>query len=123
MTKTILTIDDHGDIRRLIRMTLEFFNHTVIEASSGEEGMQLMRTRKPDLVLLDVMMPVMNGLQTAELIRNDPSINQIPIIMLTAVDRSADIAAGLAAGAKFYLSKPFSPADLLDKIDAVFESA
>jgi two-component system, OmpR family, phosphate regulon response regulator PhoB len=123
MSKTILTIDDHGDIRSLIRMTLEFFNHKVIEASGGEEGLRLMRAHKPDLVLLDVMMPKLNGIQTAELIRNDPSLNKTPIIMLTAIDRSADIEAGLAAGAKYYLTKPFSPADLLDKIDAVLEAS
>jgi len=123
MSKLVLTIDDQSDIRSLIRMTLEFFDHTVIEANSGEEGIRLMRSRKPDLVLLDVMMPGMNGLQVAKIICNDPLIKNIPIIMLTAINNSSDVAAGLAVGAKFYLKKPFSPADLLDKIDAVLEGA
>lgn len=112
----ILTIDDQPDIRRLIRMTLEFDGYDVIEASSGQEGIQLALEKKPDLILLDVMMPDMDGIYVSQCIRADPTLSAIPIVMLTALARDTGLDKGLDAGASFYLTKPFGPIELLDTI-------
>lgn len=113
MPKTVLTIDDQADIRRLVRMTLEFDGYKVLEASDGEEGLHLARLHKPDLVLLDVMMPGLDGLAVSTTMRADPALQNIPVVMLTALDRDSDMDAGLEAGAKAYLNKPFGPVELL----------
>lgn len=118
MKKTILTIDDQADIRRLVRMTLEYDGYTVLEASEGEQGLVLARSRRPDLILLDVMMPGLDGLMVGKALQADPQLSRIPVIMLTALDRDADIDAGLGAGAKAYLCKPFGPVELLQMIES-----
>lgn len=116
MPKTVLTIDDQADIRRLVRMTLEFDGYKVLEASDGEEGLHLARTQKPDLVLLDVMMPGLDGLAVSATMQADPVLKEIPVVMLTALDRDSDMDAGMEAGAKAYLNKPFGPVELLKLI-------
>ena len=116
VAKTVLTIDDQADIRRLVRMTLEFDGYKVLEASDGEEGLHLARTHKPDLVLLDVMMPGLDGLAVSTTMRADPALKDIPVVMLTALDRDSDMDAGMEAGAKAYLNKPFGPVELLKLI-------
>ena len=113
MKKTILTIDDKTDIRRLVRMTLEFDGHTVLEATNGPEGLELARNKKPDLILLDVMMPGLDGFEVGRILRDDPQLRQIPVIMLTALDNPNDRETGLATGARAYLNKPFGPKELL----------
>lgn len=113
MTYTVLTIEDQPDIRRLIRMTLEFKHFTVIEAGDGQQGLALARSRSPDLILLDVMMPGLDGLAVSQTLAQDPVLSRIPIIMLSALGSPADMAAGLDTGAKAYLVKPFSPWELL----------
>lgn len=118
MNKTILTIDDQADIRRLVRMTLEYDGYTVLEASEGQEGLALARSRRPDLILLDVMMPGIDGLMVSKTLQADPQLCRIPVIMLTALDRDADIDAGLEAGARAYLCKPFGPVELLQMIES-----
>jgi len=118
MKKTILTIDDQADIRRLVRMTLEYDGYTVLEASEGEEGLSLARSRRPDLILLDVMMPGIDGLMVSKTLQADPQLSRIPVIMLTALDRDADIDAGMEAGARAYLCKPFGPVELLQMIES-----
>jgi len=87
MSRRILTIDDQSDIRRLIRMTLEFEGFEVLEASGGEEGLAMARKHQPDLILLDVMMPGLNGLAVSKTLAADPVLRQIPVVMLTALDR------------------------------------
>ena len=118
MKKTILTIDDQADIRRLVRMTLEYDGYTVLEASEGEEGLALARNRRPDLILLDVMMPGIDGLMVSKTLQADPQLSRIPVIMLTALDRDSDIYAGMEAGARAYLCKPFGPVELLQMIES-----
>jgi len=118
MKKTILTIDDQADIRRLVRMTLEYDGYTVLEASEGEEGLALARNRRPDLILLDVMMPGIDGLMVSKTLQADPQLSRIPVIMLTALDRDSDIDAGMEAGARAYLCKPFGPVELLQMIES-----
>jgi len=118
MKKIILTIDDQADIRRLVRMALEYDGYTVLEASEGEQGLALARSHRPDLILLDVMMPGVDGLMVSKTLQADPQLSRIPVIMLTALDRDSDIDAGLEAGARAYLCKPFGPAELLQMIES-----
>lgn len=123
MSRRVLTIDDQADIRRLIRLTLEFEGYDVLEASGGEEGLAMVRREKPDLVLLDVMMPGVNGLTVARTLANDPELCDIPVVMLTALDRDSDVEAGLDAGAKVYLAKPFGPLELLERVASLIAAS
>lgn len=118
MGKRILIVEDHADIRRLIRMTLEFEDHEIHEAANADEGLLQARQERPDLLLLDVMMPgTMDGLGLCRLVKNDPDLNRPHVILLTARGQSQDIEAGLAAGADAYLLKPFSPLKLIETIN------
>lgn len=117
MPATILTIEDQPDIRRLIRMTLEFAGHRVLEADDGPSGLALLRRERPALVLLDVMMPGMSGLEVARAIADDPSSRELPVIFITSNDDEHDRQAGLALGAVAYLRKPFGPRALLALIE------
>ena len=116
MTRTVLTIEDQPDIRRLIRMTLEFKGFKVHEAANGPEGLQQARNLKPDLILLDVMMPGMDGLTVSTTLAADPALRQIPVIMLSALGTADAVQAGLQTGVRAYLVKPFSPWELVDLV-------
>ncbi len=114
--KKILIVEDHADIRRLIRMTLEFEDYAIFEAEDGEQGIRIAKEVQPDLVLLDVMMPgSLNGLQVCRLLKSRP--NPPRILLLTARGRSEDFEAGLHAGSDAYLVKPFSPLQLMETIE------
>ena len=113
MRHRILTIEDQPDIRRLIRMTLEFKGYEVIEADDGEHGLRLARQQRPDLILLDVMMPGVNGLEVSRRLGQDPQLHDVPVVMLSALGQANDVQAGLATGVRAYLVKPFSPWELL----------
>jgi CheY-like chemotaxis protein len=117
MSKTVLTVEDQPDIRRLIRMTLEFKGYQVVEASSGAEGIEAARRHRPDLILLDKMMPGMDGLTVSRTLAADPSLASIPRVMLSALGMAEDRKAGLEAGVVAYLVKPFSPMALLNLVD------
>ncbi|NDY90485.1 response regulator transcription factor [Ideonella livida] len=123
MKRRVLTIDDQADIRRLIRMTLEFEGFEVLEASHGEEGLAMARREKPDLILLDVMMPGINGLAVSQALQADERLSRIPVVMLTALDRDSDMEAGLAAGAKVYLAKPFGPIELIETVGQLIDES
>lgn len=111
----ILLVEDHADIRRLIRMTLEFEPVEIREAADAAAGLSVAREWHPDLVLLDVMMPGgMDGLDLCRALRADPQLQDVPVVMLSACGHASDRQAGLAAGATAYLVKPFSPMQLLD---------
>lgn len=113
--KKILIVEDHADIRRLIRMTLEFENYAIFEAADGERGLYMAQEVKPDLVLLDVMMPGgIDGLTVCRLLKAQP--NPPRILLLTARGRSEDLQEGVLAGSDAYLVKPFSPLQLIDTI-------
>ena len=120
-TRTVLTIEDQPDIRRLIRMTLEFKGFTVHDAGDGQQGLAKARQARPDLILLDVMMPGMNGMEVSRALCADPVLSGIPVVMLSALGNKVDIEAGLQAGARAYLVKPFSPFELLDKVAALID--
>lgn len=122
--KSVLIVEDHADIRRLIRMTLEFEACTIHEADDADAGLAALRAEQPDVVFLDVMMPgEHNGLDLCRTIKADPTLAGVTVVILSARGTSADREAGLDAGADAYLVKPFSPMELLALLDSVAEAA
>ncbi|MBT9511133.1 MAG: response regulator [Acidovorax sp.] len=118
MTKRILIVEDHSDIRKLIRMTLEFEDYEIHDAASADEGLEAVRQLRPQLLLLDVMMPgAMNGLDLCRLVKSTPEFGFPQVILLSARGQSQDVEAGMNAGADAYLLKPFSPLKLIETID------
>ena len=113
---SILLIEDDKTIRLALGFTLTNAGYELTVATDGAEGLEVARTTNPDLILLDVMLPKLSGLEVARLLRNDG--NKVPIIMLTALDQETDKVAGLDAGADDYVTKPFSTAELLARIRA-----
>ena len=116
---TILVVDDEPSIVDLVRFTLEDADVRVVEASDGAEALVLARRIKPDLILLDVQMPRLDGLEGCRQLRREPAFARAPIILLTAAGQEADRARGLGAGADEYLTKPFSPLALLALVEAL----
>ena len=116
---TILVVDDEPSIVDLVRFTLEDADVRVVEASDGAEALVLARRIKPDLILLDVQMPRLDGLEVCRQLRREPAFASAPIILLTAAGQEADRARGLGAGADEYLTKPFSPLALLALVEAL----
>lgn len=124
MTRTSLIVEDHADIRKLIRMTLEFEDFEIHEVNNAPAAIEQAGNLKPDLVLLDVMMPgAFDGLEACRRLRADPRHARAKIILLSARGQASDVQAGLQAGADAYLLKPFSPLQLLDTIQASFIKA
>lgn len=122
--KIILVVEDQADIRQLIRMTLEFGPYEVHEAENGESGWHMVQALRPDLVLLDVMMPgSLDGYQVCQKVKVERSLQHIPVVMLTARGLPADLAMGRQAGANAYLAKPFSPLELIDTVDKLLTEA
>lgn len=120
MTHRILIVEDQPDICKLIRMTLEFGDFEIHEANDGETGLNMARAIKPHVMLLDVMMPgLLDGYQVCTRIKQDPDLNQIQVVMLTARGQATDLAAGEAAGADAYLVKPFSPLELIERVETM----
>ena len=118
--KRVLIVEDQADIRKLIRMTLEFGDFELHEAADGESGLNLARAVRPHVMLLDVMMPgLLDGYQVCRHIKQDPQLKAIQVIMLTARGQATDVAAGEDAGADAYLVKPFSPLELIDRVEAM----
>jgi DNA-binding response OmpR family regulator len=115
--KRILIVDDHQDIRELVRMTLEVDGYEVHEAADGDAGLREAARTNPDLMLLDVMMPgSLDGLGVCRKLRADASRRRMKVVMLSARGQAADRKAGLEAGADAYLCKPFSPRQLLQVV-------
>ncbi len=114
--KKILLIDDSSFFAKLIQNVLETVDYVVIHASSGEEGLHLVRKEKPDLVLLDVVMPDMDGFEVCKILRDDESNNLMPIIMLTSQDEQDDKLMGLELGADDYIIKPFNDRELISRV-------
>lgn len=122
--KKILIVDDHVDIRKLIRMTLEFEAYEIHEAADGEAALRMAQALKPDLVLLDVMMPGgIDGLEVCRRLRAAPEQANVHVMLLSARGQARDREAGLQAGADAYLIKPFSPLQLIDSIAALWVPA
>jgi len=113
----VLVADDEPGMRVLVRATLESDRYEVIEATDGDEAWALIGAERPDLVVLDVMMPGRSGLELLEAIRQDPALRATKVVLLTAFRAQADVEAGLNAGADHYLTKPYSPMQLQRLID------
>ncbi|HEY5999846.1 MAG TPA: response regulator [bacterium] len=116
--KVVLVVEDEESIAELLRYNLEKAGFSAVLAGSGEEALSLAGQRRPDLVLLDLMLPGIDGLEVCRLLKKDARTEHIPIVMLTARGEEADIVAGLELGADDYLTKPFSPRVLLAHIRA-----
>lgn len=113
---TILVVDDEPRIRDMVRMNLEMERYRVLEASDGREALEQLREHLPDLIVLDVMMPEMDGFETLKAMRE---VSTVPVIMLTVRQSEQDKIRGLDLGADDYLAKPFSPRELLSRIRAL----
>jgi CheY-like chemotaxis protein len=114
---TVLIADDEPSMRPLVHATIESDDYKVLEAADGDEAWTLIQKFKPLLVLLDVQMPGRTGLEILGMIKSDPSLSATRVILLTAKALVADVEAGMTAGADFYLTKPFSPLDLLTHVE------
>ncbi len=119
MTGKILIVDDECNIRELLKFNLEKSGYKVIEADDGQSAITIAKTQKPELIVLDLMLPGMDGLEVCRIVKNSRETAAIPIIMLTAKNEEIDKVIGLELGADDYLTKPFSPRELLARIKAV----
>lgn len=120
MTHSILIADDHADLRKLIRMTLLGGPFTVTEAEDGAQALAAARAQRPDLIILDVMMPgALDGYGVCAAVKADPGLQDVPVVLVTARAQRADLLAGQQAGADAYLVKPFSPTELLERVTAL----
>jgi DNA-binding response OmpR family regulator len=115
----VLAADDDEDILELIAFRLERSGYTVLQARDGEEALELARASLPDLAVLDVMMPKIDGFELTRRLRENEATNRIPIILLTARAQEADIQRGFDAGADDYIRKPFSPQELRARVQAI----
>lgn len=122
--RRVLVIDDNEDIRHLLVLVLENEGFTVLTGIDGLDGLSQTRSAKPDLILLDAMMPGLNGFEVLEQIRKDKDskINSIPILMLTSRSSVEDIDMAIDLGATSYVVKPFRPEKLIQKVISIFES-
>ena len=119
--RTVIVADDEPSVRMLVNATIGTDDYNIVEASDGDEAWSLIQKLRPPLVLLDVRMPRRTGLEILRAIKADPNLTATRVILMTASAQQSDIAAGLTAGADVYLTKPFSPRDLLSKLDEVLE--
>ena len=119
MSQLILIVEDEPSIAELISINLTHAGFSVLRALQADEALQLLRNTKPDLVILDWMMPGKSGVQFARELRSNPSTQAIPILMLTAKGEEADKVLGLDAGADDYVTKPFSPKELVARVKAL----
>lgn len=118
--KKILIVDDQPEVRELVRVTLEIGPYQIFLASNGTEALQLARTEKPNLLLLDIMMPDgPDGLEVCRILKDDPATADINIVMLTSKGQDWDLESGYEAGADDYFVKPFSPLELIQKVEQV----
>ena len=122
MKKKVLVVDDERDIVELLRYNLSREGYDVIVAYNGKEALEKAASR-PDLVILDVMMPLLDGFETCKRLKSDPPMSQIPVIFLTASSSEVDEVLGLELGADDYIQKPISPRKLVARIRAVFRRA
>ena len=120
--KTILVVDDERHIVRLVQVNLERVGYTVITAYDGVECLEKVKTEGPDLIVLDVMMPRMDGFETLKQLRSDDSTKDLPVVMLTARAQDKDVLTGYTHGVDLYLTKPFGPLELITMIDRIFSS-
>lgn len=123
MRKNILVVDDDLDLLELLRFNLTNAGYSVVVAADGDEALKKARALLPDLILLDLMLPKLDGFAVCEILRRDGQTSSIPIIILTAMSSQLARVAGLGAGAADFISKPFSPKILLARVRNLFDRA
>ena len=116
MTQRILVIEDQEDNRIILRDLLTSAGFEIIEAVNGQEGVDMAEAEKPDLILMDIQLPVIDGYEATRRIKGNPSLASIPIIAVTSYALGGDEAKAMAAGCDGYITKPFSPRLLLEKV-------
>jgi two-component system cell cycle response regulator DivK len=121
MTRRILVVEDTEDNRQIIRDLLTSFDYELLEAADGAEGVAIAESRRPDLILMDIQLPVMDGYEATRRIRAIPGLERVPIIAVTSYALSGDEAKARAAGCDGYIAKPFSPRELLAAIRKLLE--
>ncbi len=118
--KKILIVDDQMEVRRLVEITLRVEDYQILQAESGEKAIEIVKTEKPDLIIMDIMMPGgIDGIEATRILKNDPETKDSTIIVLTAKGQEADSKKGFEAGADDYFIKPFSPLELIKKVEEV----
>ena len=123
MTKKILIVDDQIEVRELVSITLNVDGYETYQANSGKKAIEIAKAEKPELIIMDVMMPGgMTGVEATHIIKNDHETKDCTVIMLTAEGRKSDRELGLKAGASDYFIKPFSPLDLMRKVEEVLDN-
>ena len=115
----ILVADDDVDIRELVEFKLSTMGHDIIAVGDGAAAVEACRAQKPDLAVLDVMMPGVSGLDAIREIRSDPALADLPVILLTARAQESDVETGFDSGADDYITKPFSPRELASRVEAL----
>jgi two-component system alkaline phosphatase synthesis response regulator PhoP/two-component system response regulator VicR len=121
MAKKILAVDDEKHIVRLVQINLEKEGYEVITANNGREALEKVASEKPDLIVMDVMMPEMDGLEALTQLKASATTADIPVIMLTAKAQDADVFRGWQSGADLYLTKPFNPMELITFVRRIFQ--
>jgi DNA-binding response OmpR family regulator len=116
MPKKILVVDDETELLKALSIRLETSGYEVITASDGQEGLEKAKSLNPDLIVLDILMPKMDGYEVCRMLKFDEKYKSIPVIMLTAKTQDIDKAMGKKVGANDYITKPFETQDLIDKI-------
>ena len=119
----IVVADDDVDIRELVEFKLSRLGHDVIAVGDGAAALDACRAQRPDLVVLDVMMPGVSGLDAVRAMRADPDLLHLPVILLTARAQAADLEVGYDSGADDYITKPFSPRHLAERVEALLTRA
>ena len=122
MAKRILAVDDEKHILRLVQINLEKAGYLVVTASNGREALEAVALERPDLIVMDVMMPEMDGLEALQKLKSDDQTADIPVVMLTAKAQDADVFQGWQSGADLYLTKPFNPLELLTFVKRILDA-
>jgi two-component system cell cycle response regulator DivK len=116
VTKRILIVEDHEDARRILRDMLASTDYQLVEAENGEQALAAVARQRPDLILMDIQLPILDGYEATRRIKADPALRSIPIIAVTSYALSGDEAKARAAGCDDFMAKPYSPRELLAKV-------
>ncbi|MFZ6002978.1 MAG: response regulator transcription factor [Actinomycetota bacterium] len=115
----VLVVEDDPVILRLLEVNFDLEGFDVLLAQDGEEGLAVARAKRPDVIVTDIMMPKLTGLEMVEALRADPATAAIPVVLLSAKAQTSDLKTGIDAGADDYVTKPFEPLDLIDRVNAL----
>lgn len=121
MPPTVLVVEDDPVILRLLEVNFDMEGMAVLTATNGQEALDVVRARRPDVVVADIMMPVLSGLDFLTQLRADAAIAATPVMLLSARAQAGDVRAGMAAGADDYVTKPFEPVDLVERVNRLLD--